>query len=64
MHEDDRDYISPRRGTGLGLALVKSLIDLHGGHITIDSTPGKGTTVRVFLPKARIINPPRPATGL
>lgn len=64
VQEDERDYIAPRRGTGLGLALVKSLIDLHGGHITIDSSPGKGTTARVFLPKERVVNPPQAATGL
>ena len=38
-------------GTGLGLPLSKTFVQLHGGTITIDSTPGKGTTVIVTLPK-------------
>ncbi len=37
-------------GTGLGLPLSNLFVELHGGHLTIDSAPGLGTTVRVFLP--------------
>ena len=37
-------------GAGLGLSLVKSLIELHGGRLTIESSPDKGTTVRCHLP--------------
>ncbi|RVU33632.1 PAS domain S-box protein [Hwanghaeella grinnelliae] len=40
-------------GTGLGLPIVKSLIDMHGGTFDIDSTVGVGTTVTVKLPAAR-----------
>ncbi|MBM6992083.1 MAG: response regulator [Prevotella sp.] len=36
-------------GTGIGLALVKKLVDLHHGTITVDSTPGQGSTFRVTL---------------
>jgi signal transduction histidine kinase len=41
-------------GTGLGLALCRSLAELHGGRLEIASIEGKGTTVRVLLPKERI----------
>jgi PAS domain S-box-containing protein len=38
------------RGTGLGLAICRNIIDAHGGDIQLTSQPGKGTTVRVWLP--------------
>jgi two-component system, OmpR family, heavy metal sensor histidine kinase CusS len=37
-------------GTGLGLALVKSIVDLHGGSAKIDSQPGRGTSVVITFP--------------
>ncbi len=43
-------------GTGLGLPLAKALIELHGGRLDIESTPGKGTLVHVFLPLDRVVN--------
>jgi signal transduction histidine kinase len=39
-----------RSGAGLGLALVKNIIQLHGGAVTIDSKEGAGTTVTLTLP--------------
>ncbi len=39
-----------QEGFGLGLPITKSLIVRHGGYMTIDSTPGVGTNVHVFLP--------------
>ncbi|NJC40166.1 two-component system cell cycle sensor histidine kinase PleC [Brevundimonas alba] len=41
------------QGTGLGLALTKSLIELHGGTLVLDSEPGRGTTVSFDLPIRR-----------
>lgn len=42
------------RGTGLGLALVKSLAELHGGRFAVASQIDEGTTVDVFLPLDRV----------
>lgn len=39
-------------GTGLGLALVNELVELHGGHLLLTSSKGEGTTASVFLPLA------------
>ncbi len=41
---------SSHRGTGLGLSLVRSFVELHGGMVTIDSTLGQGTTVTCVFP--------------
>lgn len=38
-------------GTGLGLALVKEIIELHGGQVELDSVHGQGTTVSLWLPE-------------
>ena len=37
-------------GAGLGLALVKSIVDLHGGSAVIESKVGRGTTVKMMIP--------------
>ena len=42
-------------GAGLGLPLSKSLVELHGGRLTIDSDLGQGTTVTIRLPADRIL---------
>ena len=39
------------RGMGIGLALAKAFVELHGGTIQVDSQPGRGTTFRVRLPR-------------
>ncbi|MDZ4870501.1 MAG: ATP-binding protein [Alphaproteobacteria bacterium] len=46
----DRKY----EGTGLGLPLTKTLVELHGGTFAVESTPGDGTIVRVTLPADRV----------
>ena len=46
----DKSRSKMQGGSGLGLALVKTIADAHGAAITVDSEPGKGTTVSVMLP--------------
>jgi cell cycle sensor histidine kinase DivJ len=43
-------YARHFEGTGLGLSVVRGLVGLHGGTITIESAPGEGTTISVRLP--------------
>jgi cell cycle sensor histidine kinase DivJ len=46
------DYTRQFQGTGLGLSLVKGLVELHHGSMSIESAPGLGTTVTIGLPAA------------
>ena len=47
---ESRTQGSRHRGAGLGLSIVKSLAELHGGAVSLESTPGTGTRVKVLLP--------------
>ncbi len=44
-------------GTGLGLPLTKSLVELHGGSLDLQSEPAVGTTVTIRFPAQRIVQP-------
>ena len=48
-----RHYTSKQEGTGLGLALTRRFVELHGGTIRVESEPGKGSTFMFTLPVVR-----------
>lgn len=50
----DSQHSRKHEGTGLGLALSKSLVELHGGNLSIASTLGEGTTVTFTLPNTPV----------
>ena len=62
MDPADRDRIflpfftTKPTGTGLGMAIVKKIMDLHGGEVEIESTTGIGTTVRLVIPRATMVD--------
>ena len=42
-------------GSGLGLAIAKSIVEAHGGRISAESVLGRGTTMRITLPRVRVV---------
>lgn len=54
FYQVDKSLSRNAEGSGIGLSLVKSFIDLHGGSISVDSEIGKGSTFRVELPSIEL----------
>ena len=50
--QEDGSETRRRQGTGIGLALVQELVELHGGRVSVTSQKGQGSTFRVTLPKS------------
>jgi signal transduction histidine kinase len=48
----DLYFTTREKGTGIGLSMVYRIIQLHDGDVEVESTPGRGTTFRVLLPRA------------
>jgi signal transduction histidine kinase len=51
----DRERARKHEGTGLGLPLSKRLMELHGGSLELQSSPGIGTTVTIVFPAERVL---------
>jgi len=52
----DKSLSRNAEGTGIGLSLVKSIVELHGGSIYVESEYGKGSTFTIKIPSRKVIN--------
>jgi signal transduction histidine kinase len=56
FYQADKSLSRNSEGTGIGLSLIKSIVELHGGNISVESEVGKGSTFTVELPARTIEN--------
>lgn len=55
-------FTTKHRGTGLGLSITRNIVEKHGGHIEVESEPGRGTTFHLEFAAAELAMP-KPASG-
>jgi two-component system OmpR family sensor kinase len=50
FYRADPSRARERGGSGLGLSIVRAIVEAHGGRVALETAPGKGTTLRIELP--------------
>jgi signal transduction histidine kinase len=55
--QNDNHLSNENRGTGLGLPLAKAMMEMHGGRLSIESAPARGTSVALTFPADRVVRP-------
>ena len=50
FYRADKSHSKESGGTGLGLSIVKHAVQSHGASLSLESTPGKGTSISVYFP--------------
>ncbi len=61
FYRGEQAHESRAAGSGLGLSIVRSIVEMHDGRVSISSTPGQGTEVAVDLPREIAVSSPAPA---
>ncbi|MDP8904682.1 MAG: HAMP domain-containing histidine kinase [Chloroflexota bacterium] len=63
FYRGSRVHESRAAGSGLGLSIVRSVVEMHNGRVAISSTPGKGTEVTISLPRDMSVSSPAAGRG-
>jgi signal transduction histidine kinase len=53
FYRGEASLVHETKGSGLGLSLVEHIMEAHGGSVEVESTPGKGSTFTLVLPRTR-----------